>query len=418
MLPFAISNWVLFFPIIGTLAIVMCASGDRVDRGKNDSFRVALRILLWQLAIFAAAGLLLRNSNFHLLWLLVPVGFAIYALLWECNSTREILMLILFATRGKKSKVDALIHYLRDESQGILHRIGRQWRFALDNNGDWLVAALTSRLARDARSQMTLNLIQATGNTDLMSDQLRLAVEDRRTLGHWRGRILALLITTLIAISIAIFHSRMTLRIAEEFIAGDSMPDSRFSQLFIQLARHWQIPFVLGLLCAMTILIFLGFSFFPGLLRHKPMIWFTGDYYRALTLQGLAQAFSFDSRAAAACQLAAYAHPVPDWSRRLEKAQHRIEAGENFLSSLRQARILRSSESKLLSCATEAKSLANQLKWVAEEAFERSTLRSSILLQVLLVTMILIVGAFSGLIALGWFDILREWIQEMSDPNY
>jgi type II secretory pathway component PulF len=102
--------------------------------------------------------------------------------------------------------------------------------------------------------------------------------------------------------------------------------------------------------------------------------------------------------------------PVPLWSRRLAKAADRIDAGERAESALRRARVLRRREASTLTLAGNQETLSWALREIADAATQRLFNRTSIIVQIALVVLVLVSAAIVCLMSVAVMSMLTQMV--------
>ena len=115
---------------------------------------------------------------------------------------------------------------------------------------------------------------------------------------------------------------------------------------------------------------------------------------------------------AVACRASSASTPVRKWSRRLDRAAQRIDAGEPVQSALRKARVMNRREASTLALANNHQSLSWALREIAESAMRRTFERASVLTQIAVVVLVLLTAAYVCLVAVAVMSTLAEWVMK------
>jgi type II secretory pathway component PulF len=178
--------------------------------------------------------------------------------------------------------------------------------------------------------------------------------------------------------------------------------------------RGWFLTAPFALLLPWLFVI--GFLAYIGWMpRDFPLVWrLFRRYDGALVLRGLALAVRRSVPLPEALQIIGDVYPIRNIGTRLQFAASQVAAGMDWLTSLRQVRLISRTDAALLAAAARVGNLDWALEEIAESAMRRQIYWLQSILQVMFPITLVFVGSVVGFFAIGLFLPLISLIQGLS----
>lgn len=413
-MPYSLSNLILLLPVACSLAIIMGMTGSQVVRARSDFMRTGMRIMIWLFLLLAMTGLLFRVTALHSLWVLGALAFGIHAYFWERSLARNMILLAVASQGDQSAAMARIAHYLKSEGTGYWKRLGTRFGRALQSTGDWRMALVAARLARGPRARLALAGYTGGQGVAKLRQQIVLSIEDQQHVSAWLGRLVVASLSYIPLLFVGSLYAYGYGSVYKLFEELSGQPFNRWLTLWFSLSS-WHLHIWLPLLVWGGLLALYLAKLWPWLLQRRPLVWLAHDYYRALSLQGLADMLQRQPLLSIALQETARAMPVRVWAKRLDAAANGIAAGNDAADALRRRRLLSPNEQRAVALCHDPASLALALEEISQAARHRLIQRTNVTVQVTVLVLISLSAALTCLIATATFTTLTGWIEGLAN---
>jgi type II secretory pathway component PulF len=388
-----------------------------------DPMQMLLSMSSTILFVLAGLGLIVGLMGLWALMIPMPVVFVVLVLMTidrMRHSEHRALVWALSAAAQKGVPLSEAARAYADETMGDTGVRALALAEAVERGEPLAQAVRTARLRMGTAMKLAVRLGERLGMLGpAMRQQLGASHQIDAALRDAIGRFFYLVGVAFILSGILTFMMLKIVPVFQRMFVEFGLELPSVTNLVINLSNWYEFGWVLFLplwTILLPMFVSIGLLYYVGWLpRNLPLWWLLFRRYDgALVMRGLALAIRRNCPLPEALRLVADCYPLSIVAGCLRRAAERVEAGQNWCDSLLRTGLIGRADAAVLAAAERAGNLDWALEEMADSALRRQTYWIQALVQILFPPLVVALGSFVGLFAIGMFLPLVSLIEGLA----